>query len=82
VLPLLPTFLTTYARVKVHLSLSDAIISLIDDNVDVAVRMGRLRVSQLKARKLCDLRRVIIAAPSYIKRHGTSPTAAELRELR
>lgn len=78
-LPVLPAFLATYVGVKVHLSLSDAIVSLIDDNFDVAVRMGRLRDSQLKARKLCDLRRVIVAAPSYLKSHGTPPTPEALK---
>jgi DNA-binding transcriptional LysR family regulator len=80
VLPLLPTFLAAHPSVKVHLSLSDAIVSLIDDNVDVAVRMGRLPDSQLRARKLCDLRRVIVAAPSYIERHGAPPTPEALKE--
>ena len=45
VLPQLPGFLIAFPKVRVHLSLSDALVSLIDDNVDVAIRMGRLRDS-------------------------------------
>ena len=77
---MLPGFLATYDRMKVHLSLNDAIVNLIEDNVDVAVRMGRLRDSRLKARKLCDLRRIVVAAPSYIKRCGTPATPEALKD--
>ncbi|MCA6104121.1 MULTISPECIES: LysR family transcriptional regulator [Bradyrhizobium] len=80
VLPLLPGFLATHDRVRVHLSLSDTIVSLIDDNFDVAVRMGRLRDSQLRARKLCDLRRIVVAAPDYVRRRGAPPTPAALKD--
>lgn len=80
ILPLLPNFLATYDRMKVHLSLNDAIVNLIEDNVDVAVRMGRLGDSRLKARKLCDLRRIIVAAPSYIKRYGSPATPEALKD--
>jgi DNA-binding transcriptional LysR family regulator len=80
ILPMLPAFLATYDRVKVHLSLNDAIVSLIDGNIDVAVRMGRLRDSQLKARKLCDLQRIVVAAPAYVRRHGAPPAPAALKD--
>jgi DNA-binding transcriptional LysR family regulator len=80
VLPLLPVFLATYPKVKLHLSLSDAIVSLIEENIDVAVRMGRLHDSQLKARKLCDLRRLVVASPAYIARCGAPTTPDALKE--
>jgi len=80
ILPLLPPFLAAHPSVKVHLSLSDRIVSLIDENFDVAIRMGRLRDSQLTARKLCDLQRIVVAAPAYIERHGTIGAPDELRK--
>jgi DNA-binding transcriptional LysR family regulator len=55
-------------------------VSLIDDNIDVAVRMGRLRDSQLRARKLCELHRLVVAAPSYLERHGAPQTPEALKE--
>jgi DNA-binding transcriptional LysR family regulator len=41
VVPRLPDFLTAFPQVKVHLSLSDSLVSLIEENIDVAIRMGR-----------------------------------------
>jgi DNA-binding transcriptional LysR family regulator len=80
VLPLLPAFLAANPKVKAHLSLNDAMVSLIDDNVDVAIRMGRLTDSSLKARKLCDLRRIIVASPAYVARAGMPEAPAALRQ--
>ena len=80
VLPQLPGFLIAFPKVRVHLSLSDALVSLIDDNVDVAIRMGRLRNSSLKARKLCDLQRLVVAAPAYVNRFGLPKTPEALRD--
>jgi DNA-binding transcriptional LysR family regulator len=50
------------------------------DGVDVAIRMGRLRDSSLKARKLCDLQRVVVAAPAYVNRSGLPETPEALRD--
>jgi DNA-binding transcriptional LysR family regulator len=80
VLRLLPGFLAAFPKIKVHLSLNDAVVSLIDDNVDVAIRMGRLRDSTLKARKLCDLQRIVVAAPAYLARAGVPVSPDELRQ--
>jgi DNA-binding transcriptional LysR family regulator len=76
--PRLPDFLTAHPEVKVHLSLSDAIANLIEENVDVAIRMGRLHDSSLMSRKLCNLQRIVVAAPSYIAAHGVPETPQEL----
>jgi len=79
VLPQIPRFLELYPKVKVHLSLNDAIVSLIDDNVDVAIRMGRLEDSSLKARKLCALQRIVVATPTYVERFGMPAVPDDLR---
>jgi len=49
-------------------------VNLIEDNFDVAVRMGRLQDSSLRSRKLCDLQRVVVASPGYVARHGQPVT--------
>lgn len=74
VVPLLPSFLARNKRVRVHLSLSDACVNLIEDNVDVAVRMGKLQDSSLMSRKLCNLQRIVVAAPAYVAAHGAPVT--------
>lgn len=80
IVPRLPDFMAHYPQLNVHLSLSDRLANLIEDNVDVAVRMGRLRDSTLVSRKLCNLQRVVVAAPEYAAQHGTPATPAELAE--
>lgn len=68
--PLLPEFLARYPKLDLHLVLSDRPLDLIEQNIDVAIRLGRLTDSSLVARKLGDLYRVVVTAPSYIAQHG------------
>ncbi|MEX2330000.1 MAG: LysR family transcriptional regulator [Marinobacter sp.] len=79
IVPLLPEAMADQPNVVFHLALSDSIANLIEDNVDVAIRMGRLTDSSLKSRKLCDLQRLVVAAPSYLEAHGLPQTPADLR---
>ncbi|MBO9537449.1 LysR family transcriptional regulator [Herbaspirillum sp.] len=79
VVPLLPEFMETYPNVRVRLSLSDNLVDIIGSGVDVAIRMGHLQDSMLLSRKLCHLQRLIVAAPSYIARHGAPKTPDDLR---
>jgi DNA-binding transcriptional LysR family regulator len=72
--PALPGFLSSYPKLCVHFSLSDSNVNLIEDNFDVAVRMGRLQDSSLRSRKLCDLQRIVVASPDYLAAHGTPVT--------
>lgn len=74
IVPILPEFMSAYPLVKVNLSLTDAHQNLIQDDIDVAIRMGRLQDSSLASRKLCRLQRILVAAPSYIDRHGRPVT--------
>jgi DNA-binding transcriptional LysR family regulator len=78
VVPLLPQFLEAHPGLSVRISLSDSQSNLIDDEIDVVVRMGRLEDSSLVAKRLCDLRRLVVAAPSYISRHGMPAHPDEL----
>ena len=63
--PLLPEFTTRYPKISVHLSLTDRYVDLIEDKIDVAIRLGRLADSSLIARKIGEMRRVIVASPTY-----------------
>jgi DNA-binding transcriptional LysR family regulator len=70
VVPLVPEFMARYPKLQVNLSLEDRHIDLIEEKIDVAIRLGRLPSSSLIARKLGEQRRIIVAAPAYLARHG------------
>jgi DNA-binding transcriptional LysR family regulator len=70
VVPLVPNFLSRYPHVELDLSLTDGVIDLLEERADVAIRSGLLRDSALKARKILESRRVIVASPDYLARSG------------
>lgn len=74
VVPQLPAFLEACPQVSLHLALSDTVVNLLEDNFDVAIRMGRLQDSSLASRRLCNLQRIVVAAPRYLERHGQPVT--------
>jgi DNA-binding transcriptional LysR family regulator len=78
VLPVVGEFLRAHAEVDVRLALSDRVAQLIDEHVDVAVRIGTLPDSRLNALALGTLRTVVCASPGYLKAHGTPRTPADL----
>jgi DNA-binding transcriptional LysR family regulator len=78
VAPLIPSFLTENREVTVSLSLNDRVVDLIGEGIDVAIRIASLSDSNLVGVKLADNRRVIVAAPSYLKRQGMPRTLDDL----
>ncbi len=77
-LPLAPVFLARYPGITLDIALTDAVIDLMEERTDVAVRAGPLKSSRLVARKLGQTRMVIVGAPSYLERHGTPRRSADL----
>lgn len=65
-LPLVPRFAAGHPGVQLDITLADAVVDLVDERADVAIRVGPLRSSQLVARKLGESRMAVVAAPSYL----------------
>jgi DNA-binding transcriptional LysR family regulator len=80
ILPVVTEFLARFAEINVHLVLADRIVSLIDDHIDMAVRIGELPDSNMIATKVGTIRRVICASPSYLAAHGVPRTPESLRD--
>jgi DNA-binding transcriptional LysR family regulator len=78
VAPLVPSFLAEHREVSVNLNLSDRVVDVIGEGVDIAIRIASLTDSNLVGVKLADNHRVVVATPGYLKRHGTPQTLDEL----
>lgn len=70
VLPVINEFLAGYRDISVRLVLSDRNLHLIDDQVDLAARIGTLRDSSMVATRVASVRRVVCASPSYLASYG------------
>ena len=77
--PALADFLARYPDIDLELSITDRLVDLIEEQADIAVRSGHIPEGPFVQRKIAELQRVICAAPSYLKRHGTPHTAADLK---
>ena len=74
----IPGFLRKYPGVRVVMSMTDRIVDLVEEQVDVAIRVGRLADSSLRATKIGESRRVVAASPEYLESSGTPQTPADL----
>jgi DNA-binding transcriptional LysR family regulator len=70
VTPVLVDYLQRYPDVDVQCLFMDRIVNLLEEGVDVAVRIGELPDSSLSARRLGQVRRVLVASPTYLARRG------------
>ena len=77
--PELPTFLARHPLVEIDLLLIDRAVNLVEEDIAVAVRVGRPPDSSLIARKLAEVRMVVCAAPGYLARRGTPAAPDDLR---
>jgi DNA-binding transcriptional LysR family regulator len=78
VAPIVSEFLNEYPDVRVELSLNDRNLDLIEEGLDLAVRIGPLADSTLVARQVGTVRRVVVASPAYLARHGVPRVPADL----
>jgi DNA-binding transcriptional LysR family regulator len=72
--PVMSTYLTRYPEVSGELRLSDRMINLVEDGVDLAVRIGHLADSTLVARHVGEMRRIVVASNGYLKERGEPNT--------
>ncbi len=76
--PRLPEFMRRNPRITLELSFSDWVVDLVSAGYDLAVRIGVVESSDLVARKLAVVRRVLCASPEYLTRHGRPENPDEL----
>lgn len=79
VTPAVVAFLAAHPDVTVRAALFDRVVDLLDERIDVAVRIARLSDSSLRAVRVGAVRRVTCASPAYLEAHGRPRTPADLR---
>ena len=78
--PALTDFYHQFPKISIDLVLSDRNVDLIQDDVDIAIRIGRLPDSGLVSRKLCDYTMSVCASPAYLETHGIPDTPEKLSQ--
>ncbi len=68
--PVLLAFAKSFPEIQIDVNFSDRIVNLVDEGFDIGVRIGKPLDSTLIARRLCDARVVLVAAPGYIREQG------------
>ena len=76
--PVLPGFMERYPEVALDLQFSDAQVDLVGEGFDLGLRIATLADSSLLARKLCDVRILLVGSPAYFERHGRPQQPREL----
>ncbi|MEZ9230501.1 LysR family transcriptional regulator [Vibrio amylolyticus] len=76
--PLIHQFLSLYPQIDLELTLSNQKLDLIEQGVDVAIRLGRLEDSTLIAKRLSERQLYVCASPDYLERNGEPHTLSEL----
>lgn len=70
ILPIIAQLLRSNQGLKVEVTLIDRVVRLVDEGIDVAVRIGDLSDTSLHALKVAEVRRVLVASPNYFAVHG------------
>jgi DNA-binding transcriptional LysR family regulator len=78
VIPNLSAFLAEHPDLDIELVLDDRNVDLVNEGIDVALRMGAMPDSNMTARRIAEGRRVVVATPAYLQRHGTPTSPDEL----
>ena len=78
--PAIPLFLARHPEVKLDITINDQPPPTMEEGIDLAIRIGALDESSMVARRICNLERVICAAPSYLVKYGTPRTPDDLQQ--
>jgi DNA-binding transcriptional LysR family regulator len=78
--PKLGAFLDAHPKLRLELVMDDRLVDLVAENIDAGLRLGTLTDSALKARKLAQAERLVVAAPAYLARRGVPNVPTDLLE--
>jgi DNA-binding transcriptional LysR family regulator len=78
IVPVVAEFLAQYPEIDIRLVLTDRVVHMMDEQVDVAVRIGELPDSALMATRVGTVRRVVCASPAYLATHGAPAKPRDL----
>src|SRR6266481_4455162 len=78
VIPNLSVFLAEHPELEIELVLDDRHLDLVNEGIDVSLRMGAMPDSNMTARRIAEGRHIVVAAPAYLQRHGTPMSPGEL----
>ena len=76
--PILPAFVARYPKIALDVSTGDRFVDLVEEGLDVAIRVAELRDSSLIARRIAPFRRIVAASPAYLARRGTPRSPDDL----
>ena len=80
VTPIVSSFLDNHPLVQIEMILNDRNLDLVEQGLDVAVRIGDLADSSLRVRRVGEVRTVLVCSPAYLKANGTPSVPADLAE--
>jgi DNA-binding transcriptional LysR family regulator len=78
IVPHLSSFLDQHPKLRIEFVMDDRNVDLVEENIDVALRVGDLADSALRARKIAAAPRNLLASPAYVARHGTPKLPSDL----
>ncbi|MBO9707348.1 MAG: LysR family transcriptional regulator [Caulobacter sp.] len=80
IVPMLTALMAANPQLRVELHLTERLVDVVGEGFDVAIRIADLRNSNLVARRIGSVRRIVCASPDYLQRRGRPQTVAELGE--
>jgi DNA-binding transcriptional LysR family regulator len=78
VIPNLASFLAEHPDLDIEFVLDDRHLDLVNEGIDVSLRMGAMPDSNMTARRIAEGRRIVVATPAYLQRHGTPKSPGDL----
>ncbi len=78
--PILNMFLKQHPKINAHIELTERLVDLIGEDIDIAIRMGELDESSLTARRIGNSAMRLVASPAYIKKNGVPKKVADLEK--